>query len=79
LNTLYEVALLFRVPHTSYRIPHTSSMKIKPLLVMDHDFYSLRPECVALIFIIPPDPMNHVKIFKGWPPRDAPSKLVQLW
>jgi len=20
-----------------------------------------------------------VKIFKGWPPRDAPSKLVQLW
>ena len=23
--------------------------------------------------------MNHVKIFKGWPPRDAPSKLVQLW
>ena len=24
-------------------------------------------------------PMNHVKIFKGWPPRDAPSKLVQLW
>ena len=27
----------------------------------------------------PPAPMNHVKIFKGWPPRDAPSKLVQLW
>jgi len=26
----------------------------------------------------PPAPMNHVKIFKGWPPRDAPSKLVQL-
>jgi len=24
-------------------------------------------------------PMNHVKIFKGWPSRDAPSKLVQLW
>ena len=23
--------------------------------------------------------MNHVKIIKGWPPRDAPSKLVQLW
>ena len=27
----------------------------------------------------PPAPMNHVKIFKGWPLRDAPSKLVQLW
>jgi len=27
----------------------------------------------------PPAPMNHVKIFKGWPPPDAPSKLVQLW
>jgi len=27
----------------------------------------------------PPAPMNHVKIFKGWPPRDAPSELVQLW
>ena len=27
----------------------------------------------------PPDPMNHVKMFKGCPPRDAPSKLVQLW
>jgi len=23
--------------------------------------------------------MNHVKIFKGWPPQDTPSKLVQLW
>ena len=23
--------------------------------------------------------MNHVKIFKGWPPRDAPSKMVKLW
>jgi len=23
--------------------------------------------------------MNHVNIFKGWPPRDAPSKMVQLW
>jgi len=27
----------------------------------------------------PPAPMNHVKIFKGCTPRDAPSKLVQLW
>jgi len=27
----------------------------------------------------PPDPMNHVKIFQGWPLQDAPSKLVQLW
>ena len=27
----------------------------------------------------PPAPMNHVKIFKGCPPRDAHSKLVQLW
>jgi len=23
--------------------------------------------------------MNHVKTLKGWPPRHAPSKLVQLW
>ena len=30
-------------------------------------------------FGVPPAPMNHVKIFKGWPPRDAPSKLAQLW
>jgi len=27
----------------------------------------------------PPDPMNHVKIFKGWLLQDAPSMLVQLW
>ena len=27
----------------------------------------------------PAAPINHVKIFKGWPPRQAPSKLVQLW
>ena len=27
----------------------------------------------------PPDPMNHVKIFKGWPLQDAPWKLVELW
>jgi len=26
-----------------------------------------------------PAPMNHVKIFQGWPPQDASSKLVQLW
>ena len=26
----------------------------------------------------PPTPMNHLKILKGWPLRDAPSKLVQL-
>ena len=29
--------------------------------------------------ISPPDPMNHVKIFKGWPLQDAAPKLVQLW
>jgi len=23
--------------------------------------------------------MNHVKIFKGWPFRDALSELAQLW
>ena len=27
----------------------------------------------------PPAPMNHVKLFKGWPLRDAPTGLVQLW
>ena len=27
----------------------------------------------------PPAPMNHVTKFKGWPPQDAPSGLVQLW
>jgi len=27
----------------------------------------------------PPDPMSQVKILKCCPPRDAPSKLVQLW
>ena len=27
----------------------------------------------------PPDLMNHVKIFKGWPLQDAPWKLVKLW
>ena len=26
-----------------------------------------------------PAPMNHVNVFKGWPLRDAPSKLLQLW
>jgi len=31
------------------------------------------------IYTYPPDPMDHVKIFKGWPLQDAPSKLVQLW
>jgi len=24
-------------------------------------------------------PVNNVKILKGWPPRDAPSELVQMW
>ena len=31
------------------------------------------------VFSGPPAPMNHVKIFEGWPLRDAPSELVQLW
>ena len=26
----------------------------------------------------PPAPINHVKIFKGWPPQDAHSNLIQL-
>jgi len=45
----------------------------------------LVPEPWKMVIIVPrrrrgpPAPMNHVQIFKGWPPRDAPSKLVQLW
>jgi len=35
--------------------------------------------CRVVCAISPPAPMNHLKIFKGWPPRDAPSTLVQLW
>ena len=31
------------------------------------------------IYIYPPAPVNHVKICKGWLPRDAPSKLAHLW
>ena len=34
--------------------------------------YESSPPC-------PPAPMNHVKIFKGRPPLDAPWKLVQLY
>ena len=36
------------------------------------------PHCVSLIStsLCPPTPMNYVKIFKGWLPWDAPSKLV---
>ena len=33
---------------------------------------------VRTCLICPPAPMNHVKIFKGWPPRDAPSDLIPL-
>ena len=29
--------------------------------------------------LYPPDPVNYVKIFKGWPLQDALSKLVQLF
>ena len=28
---------------------------------------------------LPPDPMNHAKIFKGWSPRHGPSELVPQW
>jgi len=34
--------------------------------------------CMCPWCVYPPAPMNHVNIFKGWPPRDAPSELVQL-
>jgi len=46
------------------------------------DKYTIRiytnTHCTYLYAIFAPAPMNHVKIFKGWPPRDSPSKLVQL-
>ena len=32
-----------------------------------------------LLSLNPPAPTNHVKLFKGWPRGDAPSKVVQLW
>ena len=40
--------------------------------------------CVFIVHIshvrtYPPAPMNHLKIFKGWPLQDAPWWLVQLW
>jgi len=31
------------------------------------------------MWVVPPAPMNHVKIFKGQPRRFALSELVQAW
>jgi len=73
------------LPHTSHPsthdLPHTShsthmnfyTQSIGHVIFCTHDLpHTSHPTH-------PPAPMNHVKIFKGWPPRDAPSKLVQLW
>ena len=43
----------------------------------NYDFYIQQLE--NELWQVPPAPMNHVKIIKGWPPQDAPLKLVQLW
>ena len=32
-----------------------------------------RCHCQLRLLHVPPDPMNHAKMFKGWSPRDAPS------
>ena len=65
--------------------------QIQPISQLERLFchVSVKRDVQALIFELwnsirkchpkwnPPASMNHVKIFKGWPPRDPPSKLVQ--
>ena len=55
---------------------HTHTLCLSVSLSLSH---SLPLCCSRRCIFTPPAPMNHVNIFKGWPPRDAPSKLVQLW
>jgi len=46
-------------------------------------FYLWKQTSRAIFFLLqsplPPAHMNPAKIFNGWPLRDAPLKLVQLW
>ena len=79
------------VPRTSH-VPHTSHINMCDTnRVFSSHVTCERLICVTCYMphithtlthtqaYIPPAPMNHVNIFKGWPPRDATSKLVQLW
>jgi len=58
---------------------------LKFVLALRHNLYQPNDTGLFYFFLIyatsntPHAPMNHAKIFKGWPLRDAPSKLVQLW
>jgi len=63
---------------------HTTSLTVcfsplATLLIHTHIYTRTFTHAHTFTRAYPPAPMNQVKIFKGWPPRDAPSKLVQLW
>jgi len=64
------VAVSVAVSVAVVRIQHGRVTVLRPLRPKESNIYRKYR---------PPAPMNHVKIFKGWPSRDAPWELVQLW
>ena len=74
LSSLYLI--LFYIQKDSHCIVYLRGMT-KHLILSCIEGKSL--SIPYLILFYPPTPMNHVKIVKGCPPRDAPLELVQLW
>jgi len=73
-NTLQHAATRCNTLQHTYPLPPTAQALTQQWQTMHTCMYV----CMCPWCVYPPAPMNHVNIFKGCPPRDAPSELVQL-
>jgi len=66
-----------QIYHTGFRMCRSQSKK-NPCSIECRIWWN-KPRPPLRVRGFPPAPINHVNIFKGWPLRDAPLELVQLW
>ena len=67
--------------HTNEAYESYGVTLMKHELCHTNESYDARPNVACskrMLAHDPPAPMNHVKMFKGWPLQDAPSMLIQL-
>jgi len=77
-SIVYTCILIYLSIHSSLHFALKTATRNK-CAVRDIMYVNIRIHGYMYIYVYPPDPMNHAKIFKGWSPRDAPSELVPQW
>jgi len=79
-HMLQCVAVCFQRVAACCSVPYscTHEKMLRTILMIYTLTHAQRQRC-APYACPPPDPMNHAKKFKGWSPRDAPSKPVPQW